>query len=444
MLQARGFLSSLAACIAIWATFDGCSGPGRRGVPALRDASASETIVPALDASSPDIAVEDVPDARVDPASDVADATIADLADSATADVPDAQLADVADGVAPRPLIAYASGGGPNIDLFSVDPATGALTPSASFPSVGAHPSFLAINRSVTNLYAVDQSAPGRIDAYAIDASTGGLTYLNDVPSGGSGPPYVGLDVTNAYVFVANYTDGSVSVVPVQGGGGLGQPVQTLTNVGAQTHMIIADPSNRFVFVPCRGADYVAVFLFDAATGLLAPSSTPRVATAAGAGPRHLAFHPNGRFVYLINEINSTMTAYAFDATGGTLTEIDTQTTLPAGFMPQDGGGNTAAEVWVHPSGGWVLGSNRGDDSIVVFAIDPATGKMTLKGHTKTGGMTPRDFTLDPTGSFVYVANQHSDNVVSFRFDAAQGTLAPTGTRVAVTAPSFIGVVRLP
>jgi 6-phosphogluconolactonase len=358
-----------------------------------------------------------------------------------TVDVASARDASRLEGEATHgaSLVAYASGFAPGIAIFSVDPSTGALTPSGGVTSFGNAPSFLAINTGVTNLYALDESSPGRVGAYAIDPATGALTFLNAASSGGNGPAFVGLDRSERYVLVANYTDGTVSVLPVLGGGGLGSPIQTLS-VGAQAHMVAVDPSGQFVFVPCRGADYVAEFLFDARAGILTPNAVPRVGTAAGAGPRHLAFHPNGLFAYLINELDSTMTAYAFDAVTGTLTAIETQSTLPAGFTAT----NTAAEVWVHPSGAWVLGSNRGDDSIVVFAIDPSTGKMTLQGHTKTGGTTPRDFTLDPTGAFVYAANQGSGSVVPFAFDVTRGTLMPVGTPVSVASASFIGLVRLP
>lgn len=335
------------------------------------------------------------------------------------------------------PLVAYASGYGPNINLLGVDPATGALSPRSSVPSFGPAPTFLAVNRRVTNLYALDESSPGRVGAYALD-SAGALTFLNDVPSGGQGPAHLSLDRTDRFVLVANYGDGSVSVIPVEGGGRLGAPLQTL-NVGGQAHMILADPSNRFVFVPCKAADYVAQFLFDSATGKLTPNATPRVATAAGAGPRHLAFHPNGRFVYLLNELDNTISAYAFDTSAGTLSLIETKSTLPAGFAGKD----TAAAVWVHPTGAWVLASNRGDDSIAVFAIDPSSGKMTLKGHTKTGGATPRDFAFDPSGAFVYAANQGSSTIVPFRFDALHGVLTATAAPVTVASAAFVGLVHL-
>ncbi|HEY8040428.1 MAG TPA: lactonase family protein [Polyangiaceae bacterium] len=339
----------------------------------------------------------------------------------------------------PARLVAYASGYGPDIAVFAVDPTSGALTGTGSIAAFGSAPSFLAVNRAATNLYAVDENATGRVGAYSIDPKSGALSFLGAVSSGGNGPPFVSVDATGKYVLVANYGDGTASVLPVGAGGSLGAPSQTVT-VGAQAHMIVTDPSNRFVFVPCKGADYVAQFLFDATTGKLTPNAVPHVAAAAGAGPRHLAFHPGGHFAYVIAENDSTLTAYALDGTAGTLSAIQTVSTLPAGFS----GTSTGAEVWVHPSGAWVLGSNRGDDSLVVFAVDAGTGKLTPKGFTKSGGTTPRDFTLDPAGAFVYAANQGTGNVVPFRFDAAQGTLAPAGQAVSVTAASFVGVVALP
>jgi 6-phosphogluconolactonase len=340
------------------------------------------------------------------------------------------------DGSPPGRLMAYASGYGPEISIFSVDGQSGALAPSGTVASFGSSPSFLAVNPAATNLYALDEVSPGQVGAYAIGAS-GALTFIGAVSSGGAGPAFVSVDRSGKFVLVANYDSGTVAVLPVKPGGGLGAPVES-PMVGAEAHMIMADPSNRFVFVPCKGADYVAQLAFDAATGKLTPNAVPHVATAAGAGPRHIAFHPKADFAYLINENDSTMTAYAFDPSAGTLTEIETQSTLPPGFS----GTNTGAEVWVHPSGGWLFGSNRGDDSIVVFALDAATGRMTRTGFTKTGGATPRDFTLDPTGTFLYAANQDSGTIVPFRFDAAHGSLTPVASPVTVPMASFIGLVR--
>jgi 6-phosphogluconolactonase len=285
----------------------------------------------------------------------------------------------------------------------------------------------------------VDENATGRVGAYSIDATTGALTFQNAVSSGGNGPPFVGLDHSGKWALVANYGNGTVSVLPVLADGSLGAPVQTLS-AGANAHMIAPDPSNHFVFVPCLGADYVAQYIFDATTGMLTPNATPHVAAATGAGPRHIAFHPTLHVAYVVDETASTVTSYAFDPTAGTLSPKQTLSTLPGGFT----GTNTAAEIHVHPSGQWLLASNRGADDVVVVALD-AAGAMTFHGATPSGGTTPRDFALDPTGTLVYVANQGSGNVVPFRFDASSGSLtAVSGAAVMVPSASFVGFASLP
>jgi 6-phosphogluconolactonase len=344
-----------------------------------------------------------------------------------------------AEAAAPAKLVAYASGYGPSIQWLNVDPGSGALTPAGSVTSFGSAPSFLAVDAASSHLFAVDEDTPGRVGAYAIDPATGALTYLNAVSSGGDGPPFVTVaPQPPGSVLVANYGSGTVAVLPVGAGGSLGAATDT-QSAGALAHMILPDPSGRFVFVPCKGADYVAQYVLDAAAGKLTPNAVPHVATPTGAGPRHLAFHPGGATAYLINETASTMTALAFDATAGTLTPKQTVSTLPPGFT----GTNTAAEVHVHPSGKWLFGSNRGDDSIVVFSLD-AAGAMTVHGFTKTGGTTPRDFALDPSGTFLYAANEGTGDVVTFRFDAIAGTLTATGNTVSVPQASFVGVFPLP
>lgn len=339
---------------------------------------------------------------------------------------------------APTHLIAYASGYGPDIQWLSVNASTGATAPVGSVASFGSAPSFLAIDAAAKHLYAVDENTPGQVGAYSIDPSTGALTFQNAVASGGDGPPFVGLDHSGKWVFVANYTSGTVAVLPVNADGSLGAAVDTESS-GAMAHMIAPDPSNRFVFVPCLGADYVAQYLFDSSTGKLTPNATPHVAAAAGAGPRHIAFHPTLNVAYVVAETASTVTAYAFDPTAGTLSPTQTVSTLPSGFS----GTNTAAEIHVHPSGKWLFASNRGADDIAVFALD-ASGAMTPHGFTASGGTTPRDFSLDPTGALLYVANQGTGNVVPFRFDATSGTLTSAGAAISVPSASFVGFAALP
>ncbi len=336
------------------------------------------------------------------------------------------------------PLVAYASGYGSNIGVFGVDETSGALSAKAPVAAFAANPTFLAINGAAKHLYAAAEVGSGRVGAYSIDAKTGALAFLNDVSSEGSGPAHVSVDVTGKHVFVANYSDGEIAVLPVLASGGLGLATDHRF-AGANAHQIVIDATNKFVFVPCLGDDLIAQYRFDASTGKLTPNTPPSVATANGAGPRHIAFHPSAPFAYAINEKDSTMNAYAFDTTAGTLAEIDSESTRAIGAS----GNNTTAEVWVHPSGKFLYGSNRGDDSIVVFSLD-AAGKMTRVDHTSTGGATPRSFTLDPAGKFLYAANQASGDLRVFTIDAALGTLTSTGSPTAFPSPSFIGVVRLP
>ncbi len=347
----------------------------------------------------------------------------------------DAKLVDASPASAH--LVAYVSGYGPAIAWNDLDRATGALTAVGSLDAFAGNPSFLAT--SGLHLYAVSEST-SRVGAYAIDPQSGALTFINDVDAGGSGPAHVSVDRAGHYVLVANYDAGSIAVLAIRGDGGLEAPQQTLT-IGANAHMILTDPSNRFVFVPCKGADRVAQLTFDPATGALAPNAVPQLATAAGAGPRHLAFAPDGRHAYLINENASTLQALAFDTTTGRLTALQTVSTRPA----QPSGANTTAEVAVHPSGKFVYGSNRGDDTIATFSVEPTTGRLALVGHTSTGGQTPRSFALDPSGAFLYAANQNSGSVIAFAIDPVTGMPAALGSpAIDATSPAFIGIVALP
>lgn len=337
-------------------------------------------------------------------------------------------------------LVAYASGYGPNIQWLSVDASSGATAPVGSVASFGSAPSFLAVDAAGKHLYAVDENTPGQVGAYSIDPAVGALTFLNSVSSGGDGPPFVAVDGSGKWVLVADYTSGNAAVLPVGADGSLGAPVDT-ESPGANAHMILPDPSNRFVFVPCLGSDWIAQYVFDAATGKLTANAVPHVVTATGAGPRHIAFHPTLDVAYVIAEKASTITAYAFDPNAGTLSPTQTISTLPSGFS----GTNTAAEIHVHPSGKWLFASNRGADDIAVFSLDSG-GAMTVHGFTPSGGTTPRDFSLDPSGSLLYAANQGTGNVVPFRFDASSGTLTSLGTAAAVAVPSasFVGFAALP
>ena len=261
----------------------------------------------------------------------------------------------------------------------------------------------------------------------------------------GSITAHLSTDRTGRWLLVANYGDtkqGTIASIPIGADGRLGAAVDTRNfGLGSMAHHIRADPGNRFVFVPLKGGPAVAQLVFDPATGRMKPNVPPQVAAAAGAGPRHLDFHPNGRFAYVINELDLTMTAYAYDAKTGLLRELQVLPTLPAAA---DKVGASGADVHVHRTGQFLYGSNRGHDSIVIYRLGE-DGRMTLVGHESRGIKRPRNFTIDPTGTLMLVANQDAANVTIFRIDQNKGTLEPVGAPTPVGLnPSFVGVVMLP
>ena len=347
----------------------------------------------------------------------------------------------------------YTSGESKGIYRFHLDPATGALSPAGE-PTESVSPSFLAFHPSRRFLYAVNETgdAPndpsGAVSAFAVDPATGGLTFLNQQPSGGAAPCHVTIDKEGRHAIVANYWGGTVEVLPIQADGRLGPPSMVLRHQDRSTrpgrppkphpHSTNLDAANRFAFVADLGLDEVVAYRFDAKTGRLAPHESGSVRLAAGAGPRHLAFHPDGRQAYVINELDSTITRLAYDAATGAMTVGQTVSTLPPGFQ----GKNSTAEVVVHPDGTLLFGSNRGHDSIAIFTIDKATGVLTAAGHQPTGGKTPRNFAIDPTGAYLLAANQDSDTIAVFRIDRASGRLAPVGRPVRVPRPVCLKMMR--
>ncbi len=333
------------------------------------------------------------------------------------------------------PLYVFVGSGDGAIRAFSVNETNGALTLVAT-ANPGGNPSFLALIPSLRRLYACDE-AKDQVRAFTFDPKLGQLTDLGTpVASGGGGPTHVGLDPSGKWLFAANYGGGTASVFPIGSNGALAAASDTQAP-GAMAHMAIANPSGGYVFVPALGANLVAQYKLDPNTGKLSANGT--ASPPANAGPRHLAFRPDEKFAYGINEKASTMTTYAFDAKTGKLTPQATVTTLPNGFSGQ----NTCAEVVVHPSGAFVYGSNRGDDSIVTFASNPGTGALTLVGHTKTGGKTPRSFALDPAAKLLFAANQGSGTVSAFTL-GGDGKPVASGAPQAVASPTFVGAWRVP
>lgn len=333
------------------------------------------------------------------------------------------------------------------IYVSRLDLGSGALTPpelAAEIPN----PSFLAVHPSRPLLYAVnevgtfDGKPTGSVSAFAVDAASGQLTPLNRQPSGGAGPAHVSTDRAGRHVLVANYGGGSVAVLPIDADGRLRPPSAVVQHTGASVnpdrqkaphaHSIKVDPGDRFAYAADLGIDKVMIYRFDPAGGTLAPATPPFAALEPGAGPRHLAFHPQGRFAYVINELHCTITAFGVNPETGALTPVQTVSTLPAGQAVQKG--YSTAEVQVHPSGRFLYGSNRGHDTIAAYAVDPQSGRLTLVEHEPTGGSTPRGFGIDPTGAFLLAGNQRSDSVVVLRIDPQTGGLTAASS-VAVGSP---------
>lgn len=337
---------------------------------------------------------------------------------------------------------------GKGIYAYRLDAEAGALVPVGVTEGV-RNSSYLAFDPARKFLYCVNEfkeyqgMASGAVSAYRIDPATGGLTYLNTVASHGTDPCALKVDHSGRCVIVANFASGSVAVLPLSADGSLGEASCVIQHAGSSVdpkrqkgphaHAVEIDAANRHVFVPDLGCDAVKIYELDAEHGVLTPNpNQPSVKVGPpGAGPRQLALHPNGRFAYLICELNSTMIAYAYDPARGTLSELQTLSTLPAGYS----GDTTCAEVQVAPSGRFLYGSNRGHDSIAIFALDAETGTMTAIGHESTRGHTPRNFTLSPKGDFLAAANQDSNSVVMFRVDAERGTLTATGAVVEAGTP---------
>ena len=346
----------------------------------------------------------------------------------------------------------YTDHGSKGIYVSRFDSTTGQLTP----PEVAAEtvqPSFLAAHPNERFLYAVNEiedykgQPAGEVGAFTIDSATGKLSALNQVSSRDRGPAHIALDRTGKYVLVANYSLGSVAVLPVLADGRLGEltafvqhkgsSVDKERQEGPHAHAIAFSPDNRFAVVADLGLDQVISYPFDAAKGTLGKPTVTK--TDPGAGPRHLAFGPDGKFLYVINEMASTIAAYSYDTETGALHPLQTISTLPKGYAASSS--NTTAEIEVHPSGKFLYGSNRGHDSIAAFAIDPAKGTLTLLGFYPTGGKTPRHFAIDPTGSWLLAENQDTNNIAVFRVDAKTGELSQTGQVLDVPSPVCVKFV---
>lgn len=332
------------------------------------------------------------------------------------------------------------------IYIARFDDKTGKLS-AAELAAETKSPSFLAPHPNGRVLYAVGEATSvgetrqGAVTAFSIEPRNGQLTVLNSQPSGGGGPCHLTLDAKRGLLFTANYGSGSVGALPIRADGTLDAPISVAQHTGSSVnprrqegphaHCVNLDLARKFLLVCDLGLDKVMVYRLGEGAATLTPNDPPFANVAAGAGPRHLAFQPTGKFVRVLNELNSTITTYAYDQRRGTLQEGQTISTLPAGFS----GSTSCAEIEVHPSGKFVYASNRGHDSIAVFAADKRTGLLSPVEHEPTQGKTPRHFALDPSGDWLLAENQGSDSVVVFRVNARTGALEATGQTVEVPSP---------
>ena len=346
----------------------------------------------------------------------------------------------------------YTDKGSKGIYACRFRPATGKLTP----PELAAEtvsPSFLAVDPAQRFLFAANEigdyqnAKSGSVSSFSIDRRTGKLSALNTVASRGADPCHLTVDKAGKHVLVANYTGGSVAVLPVRTDGMLGESSDFVQHLGSSVdperqkephaHDVVLTPDNRFAVVADLGLDKLLVYRYDFEKGKLSANDPPSGAVKPGSGPRHFALHPNGRWAYVIGEMANTVTAFDWDGDKGSFHELQSVSTLPKDFK----GENTTAELVVHPKGRYLYGSNRGHDSIAVYAIDPAKGMLTQIEDVSTLGKEPRNFALDPTGAYLFAANQNSNTVVVFRVNPSNGRLTPTGEKIEVMSPVCVTFV---
>jgi 3-carboxymuconate cyclase len=348
---------------------------------------------------------------------------------------------------------------GKGIYLFEMDQQTGALT-LLKLAAKAANPSWLSLHPSGSYLYAANEvtnfnGVNGSVSAYAVDRTSGDLRFLNTVSSEGGGPAYISTDADGKYVFVANYVGGSIAVFPIHPDGSLANTCDALRDSGSvgstkpadaapgsfawsghdapHAHMIEADPNNRFILHTDLGQDRIYVHRFDQSSGKLTPAATPFVSLPTGDGPRHFAFHPDGRWFYSIQEEASTLAFFHYDPSTGSLTSQQTISTLPEGFA----GTSFASGVRISADGRFLYAANRLHDTIAVFSIE-SDGRLKPLGEVSTMGDYPSQFNIDPSGKFLYACNRKSDVITSFSINREAGLLAFTGRYTPVGSASCI------
>lgn len=336
----------------------------------------------------------------------------------------------------------YTSGKSEGIYVYNFNSATGDFSYVSKIKS--PNPSYLAVSPNQQFVYAVNEEGKnnkgGSVVAYRFNKTTGELTMINQQLSGGDDPCYVAVDKTGKWVTAGNYTGGSVVVLPVLANGGLGEVSTQIQHTGssinkerqekAHVHCTFFSKDNRFLFVPDLGIDKVMIYSFNKKNGKLIPAPQPFAKSKDGAGPRHIDFHPNNKYAYLMQELTGTVVVYKYD--NGRLTAIQNISAAPKDFTGFMG----SADIHVSPDGKFLYCSNRGEsNSITIFKINPDDGTLTVTGHQPTLGQAPRNFNFDPSGNFLLVANQNSDNIIIFKRDKQTGLLTDTGKKIEVGNP---------
>jgi len=333
----------------------------------------------------------------------------------------------------------YSRGPSKGIYAYKFDRSTGKLT-SIGLAAESSNPSFLAVHPSQRFLYAVNENDKGAVSAFAVEPG-GKLKALNQVSSKGSGPCHLSVDHAGKWLFAANYNSGSVAAFPIHADGSLGEATATFQHSGKSVnpdrqsgphaHVATVSPDNRFVWVCDLGLDEILSYRIDPAKGGITPNNPPFARVEPGAGPRHIIFRPDSKFAYVEDEMAANVTVFSYDADKGTMRAIQVISTLPEGYT----GPKSGAEIALHPNSKFLYTSNRGDNSIAMFKVDPAKGTLLFTGTVPSGGRTPRNFSIDPTGNYLFAANQDSSNIVAYKIDQQAGTLSPSGDKYDVGFP---------
>ena len=333
----------------------------------------------------------------------------------------------------------YTKGTSKGIYAYKFQESTGKFTP-IGLAGESFNASFLAVHPNQRFLYAVNETSKGMISAFSIEAN-GMLKPINQVSSKGQDPCHLSIDKTGKWLFVANYSSGSVAAYPINANGSLGEASATFQHAGKSVnaerqsgphaHVAAISPDNRFVWVCDLGLDQVLSYRIDPTKGGMAPNDPPFAKVDPGAGPRHIVFRADSKFAYVMDEMGASVTVFSYDAAKGAMKQTQVISTLPAGYTGQKSG----AEIALHPSSKFLYASNRGHDSIAIFKVDGVTGALTFTGTVPTGGKTPRNFAIDPTGKLLLAANQDSNTITVFKIDQETGGLTPTGDKYDVGAP---------